>query len=124
MAVERLLLLDRSAYVHGASALDREGELCLCAITRLELLYSARSRSHYATLEDDLDAFRDLRVDGETIAIAGTAQRELAERSQHRVSVPDLLIAACAQQHGADVLHRDRHYDVLAGVLEFQAIRI
>jgi predicted nucleic acid-binding protein len=124
MAVERLLLLDKSAYVNGASALEGEGELCLCAITRLELLYSARSPADYADLEADLDAFRDLRMDAETLATARGAQRELAQHSRHRVSIPDLLIAACAHQHGADVLHRDRHYDTLATVLAFQPIRV
>jgi predicted nucleic acid-binding protein len=124
MAVERLLLLDKSAYVHGAAALGTEGELCLCAITRLEILYSARSPDDYSVLEADLDAFRELRVDAETLATAAGAQRELAQRSQHRVSIPDLIIAACAQQHGADVLHRDRHYDTLASVLSFEPVRV
>jgi len=41
----------------------------------------------------------------------------LETRGQHCVSIPNVLIAACAQQHGADVLHVDRHYDVLAEVL-------
>jgi predicted nucleic acid-binding protein len=124
MAVERLLLLDKSAYARGAAALEHPGELCLCPITRLEVLYSARSRDDYAAIEADLDAFRELRVDAETFAIATTAHRELADRGQHRVSIPDVLIAACAQQHGADVVHRDRHYDVLASVLAFEPIRV
>jgi predicted nucleic acid-binding protein len=124
VAVAPLLLLDKSAYVHGATALGIDGELCLCAITRLELLYSARSPADYAALESDLAEFRDLRMDAETLATAAGAQRELAERSQHRVPIPDLLIAACAQQHGADVVHRDRHYDVLASVLSIEAVRI
>ena len=124
MAVERLLLVDKSAYVLGAATADVEGELCLCALTRLEILYSARSPSDYGALEDDLDAFRELRVDVETVATAVGAQRDLARRSRHRVAIPDLLIAACAHQHGADVVHRDRHYDVLASVLSFEPIRI
>jgi predicted nucleic acid-binding protein len=120
----RLLLLDKSAFVRGAAALAHEGELCLCAVTRLELLYSARSPEDYAALESDLDQFRELRMDAETFAIAAGAQRELAARSQHRVPIPDLLIAACAQQHSADVLHHDRHYDVLTSALSFDAIRV
>lgn len=124
MAIERLLLLDKSAYVQGVAALDYDGELCLCAITRLELLYSARSADDYVALESDLDSFRDLRIDAETIATAVGAQRELARRSQHRVSIPDVLVAACAQQHGADVVHRDRHYGVLSSVLSFEPIRV
>jgi predicted nucleic acid-binding protein len=121
--VSRLLLLDKSAYVRGADATEAEGELCLCAVTRMELLFSARSKSHYAALEGDLALFRDLRMDAETFATAAGAQRELGGRGRHRLPIPDLLIAACAQQHGADVLHVDRHFDILASVLSFTAVR-
>ena len=118
----RLLLVDKSAYVRGPIHVEPEDELCLCAVTRLELLYSARSGSDYRTLEDDLSQFRDLRMDAATFAGALQAQRELAAIGQDRVAVPDLLIAACAQQHGADVVHVDRHYDVLARVLAFAPV--
>jgi predicted nucleic acid-binding protein len=114
-----LLLLDKSAYVRGVVDAGDDDELCLCAVTRLELLYSARSHTDFERLETDLATFRDLRMDAETFLTARTAQRELAAIGQHRVGIPDLLIAACAQQHGADVLHVDRHFDVLAGVLAF-----
>jgi predicted nucleic acid-binding protein len=114
-----LLLLDKSAYVRGAVEAEDDDELCLCAVTRLELLYSARSQNDFERLEADLAAFRDLRMDAETFLTARTAQRELAALGQHRVGIPDLLIAACAQQHGADVVHVDRHFDVLARVLAF-----
>ena len=115
--------MDKSAYVRGPLAVAEEDELCLCAMTRLELLFSARGAGDYAQLQQDLAAFRDLRMDAETFSIALTAQRELADRGRHRVSLPDLLIAACAQQHAADVLHVDRHFEVLAEVLEFTAVR-
>ncbi|TML95677.1 MAG: PIN domain nuclease [Actinobacteria bacterium] len=122
MAV-RLLLIDKSAYVRGVVQAGDEDELCLCAITRLELLYSARSITDYRALEDDLAQFRDLRMDAETFAIALGAHRELAARGQHRVALPDLLVAACAQQHAAGVVHVDRHYETLAGVLAFTPLR-
>jgi predicted nucleic acid-binding protein len=118
----RLLLLDKSAYVRG-SGVGEDDDPCLCAVTRLELLSSARSREDYAVLEDDLSHFRDLRMDAETFAIALGAQRELAATGHHRVAIPDLFVAACAQQHGADVLHVDRHYDTLARVLSFTPVR-
>jgi len=118
-----LLLIDKSAYVRG-DLNDGDGdELCLCAVTRLELLYSARSRRDYERLEGDLMLFRDLRMDAETFAVAITAQRELADVGHHRVAIPDLLIAACAQQHGADVVHLDRHFETLAQVLAFEPRR-
>lgn len=119
-----LALLDKSAYVRGAVERSDGEELCLCSVTRLEILFSARSKRDYAQLEDDLALFRDLRMDAETFAIAATAQRELAATGHHRVAIPDLLVAACAQQHGADVLHVDRHFDALARVLAFTARRV
>ncbi|MDA0170863.1 PIN domain-containing protein [Solirubrobacter taibaiensis] len=119
----RLLLIDKSAYVRGTITASADDELCLCAMTRLELLYSARGADDYVQLEQDLAEFRDLRMDAETFAIALTAQRELAARGRHRVSLPDLLIAACAQQHAAGVLHVDRHFETLTDVLAFDAFR-
>jgi predicted nucleic acid-binding protein len=119
----RVLLLDKSAYVRGAVEPTPEDELCLCAVTRLEVLHSARSKRDFHRLEDDLAEFRDLRMDAETFAVALAAQRELAAKGHHRVPIPDLLIASCAQQHGADVVHVDRHYDTLARVLTFKALR-
>lgn len=116
-----LLLVDKSALVRELSPVDVDDELCLCSVIRLELLYSARSSAEYEQKEADLAEYRDLRVNGETHAIALTAQRELAAHGQHRVPVPDLLIASCAQQHGADVLHVDRHYDTLTQVLNFRS---
>jgi predicted nucleic acid-binding protein len=119
----RLLLLDKSAYVRGTVSPGTEDELCVCPVTRLELLYSARSRDDYARLEADLAEFRELRMNAETFDVALGAQRELAAHGHHRVAIPDLLIAACAQQHGADVLHVGRHFDTLATVLAFAAVR-
>jgi predicted nucleic acid-binding protein len=119
----RRLLVDKSAYVRGVPAHALDDELCLCAITRLEILYSARSAADYVQLEQDLAEFRDLRMDAETFAIAAGAQRELAARGHHRLALPDLLVAACAHQHSADVLHVDRHFDALADVLTFAAVR-
>lgn len=123
-ATRRWLLLDKSALVRSPEIDDALGEPCLCAITRLELLYSARSARAYEELDAELAAFHQLRIDAETIATAQTAQRELAGQSQHRVPIPDLLIAACAQQHQAAVLHVDRHYETLTRVLTFTPVRL
>lgn len=120
----RLLLVDKSAYVRGGIEPTPDDELCLCAVTRLELLYSARSKRDFRRLEGDLAEFRDLRMDSETFAVALGAQRDLAAKGHHRVPIPDVLIASCAQQHGADVVHVDRHYDTLARVLTFGSVRI
>lgn len=119
-----LLLVDKSAWVRGAAVADVDAELCFCAVTRLEILYSARSAADYEALQEELSLFRDLRIDTETLAAAETGQRELAQAGRHRIPLPDLLIAACAQQHAAGVLHVDRHYDELAGIFAFAAVRL
>ncbi|HUZ28238.1 MAG TPA: PIN domain-containing protein [Solirubrobacteraceae bacterium] len=120
----RWLLVDKSALVRAPQIDASLGEPCLCAITRLEVLHSARSSSAYEELDTELAAFHQLRIDAETIATAETAQRELAAQAQHRVPIPDLLIAACAQQHQAAVLHVDRHYETLARVLSFTPVQL
>lgn len=124
MGLGRLLLIDKSAFERATPATFELGEICVCAVVRLELLYSARSSRDYASIEEALAAFRDLRMDAETILTAVTAQRELGSRGRHRVPIPDLLIAACAQQYQAAVLHVDRHYDVLADVLAFEPVQL
>lgn len=118
-----LILLDKSAWVRSGENLLEYGELCMCAITRMEILHSARSAEDFATLQDDLSAFRDRRIDHATLTSAESAQRDLAKRGEHRISLPDLLVGACAQQHAAAVLHVDRHVDVLADIFAFHSIR-
>ena len=100
------------------------GEPCICPITRLEMLQSARSAADYQHVEEKLAAFHELRMNAETIATAVAAHRGLGQQGHHRLPTPDLLIAACAQQHQAAVLHLDRHYDVLAKVLAFEPVRL
>ncbi len=124
MALGRLFLADKSALERATPETLELGEICLCAVVRLELLYSARSPEDYTGIEERLAGFRDLRIDAETILTAVTAHRELGQRGRHRLPIPDLLIAACAQQHQAAVLHVDRYYDVLAEVLAFEPVRL
>jgi predicted nucleic acid-binding protein len=124
VALSRLLLADKSALERATPETLELGEICLCAVVRLEMLYSARSPTEYERMEHDLSAFRELRTDAETIAIAVSAQRELGQQGRHRLPIPDLLIAACAQQHQAAVLHLDRHYEALAEVLAFEPVRL
>ena len=54
----------------------------------------------------------------------GSALRELAARGAHRLPIPDVLIAACAQQHGLGVLHLDRHFDLLSEHLGLPAVSL
>jgi hypothetical protein len=60
---QRWLLIDKSALVRTKQVPDANlGEPCICAITRLEMLRSARSPDDYARLEGYLEAFHELRA--------------------------------------------------------------
>lgn len=124
MALTGLLLVDKSAWARGVDPSAYDADLCVCGVTEMEVLFSARSASDFERLERALSEYRSLRIDAQTLSAARATQRELAAQGQHRVPIPDLIVAACAAQHGAGVLHLDRHFDLLAEVLEFAAVRL
>jgi len=104
-----------------ADAVERYGldrVLYRCGVVDLEVLRSSTSKQHHQRLRDMLDGgFADLPITPEVIDIALTTQRKLVEVGKHRgVSLPDLIIAACAEVRGATVVHYDCDYDRIAEV--------
>jgi predicted nucleic acid-binding protein len=89
-----------------------------CGVIELEILRSARSPAEYEQRRTDLSAaFVDLPITPRVIARSLEVQRALAAASQHRgVSLPDLIIAACAEVHDAAVVHYDADYDRIAAI--------
>ena len=66
---------------------------------------------------DGLAGQRWMDVTAMAMNRAMEVHRTLAERSQHRnFRLPDLIIAATAEEHGATVLHYDTDYDRIAAV--------
>ena len=58
-----------------------------------------------------------IRFNTSTVNRSLEVQAPLAKTSHHRaVSLPDLLIAACAEAHGLTVLHYDADYDLIAKI--------
>ncbi len=101
--------------------------MLITPIVRMEILYSARSSTEYASLDAQLTALRMLRNDRAAADTAMSALRELAERHDgyHRVPLADALTAAAAaEQGGLAVLHRDAHFDRLAEVLAFGSVAL
>jgi len=97
------------------------GEIATCGIVDLELLYSARSRATYRALAEALRGMPRLPLEEGSVARAIEVQAMLAERSQHRaVPLPDLLVAACAEQAGLAVLHYDADFDRIAALTRQQ----
>ncbi len=87
-----------------------------CVEIALEILYSARNAKEYRLQRAWLNEFQWLAGAGDVAELALANQTKLATRGHHRVSPGDLMIAATAQHHGAEVVHYDRHFDVIAEV--------
>ncbi len=120
-----LFLADKSALErrrHGdgvralLSQLTAEAALATCEVVALEVLYSARNLRGYEALAGTLRAQPWLPVTADATARALEVQHALARREQHRLPIPDLLIAATAEVHQATVLHYDRDFDRIAAV--------
>jgi predicted nucleic acid-binding protein len=92
-----------------------EGEVATCGIIDLELLYSATSPTTYKALADALRGMPRVALHEATVERALQVQGKLAQRSQHRaVPLPDLLIAACAENAGLTVLHYDADFEQIS----------
>ena len=121
-----VFLADTSVYVlqarHPAvrrrfSELLTEGRIAACQMTALEYLNNAADPPGYETLWSALTAQRWIDVTAAAMDRAMEVHRELARRSQHRhFRLPDLIIAATAEQAGVTVLHYDTDYDRIAAI--------
>jgi predicted nucleic acid-binding protein len=88
-----------------------------CVIVDLEVGYSARDAAHYQRIRHAQQQVIQLSVGDDVHKRACEVQEHLVRASQHRgISPGDLLIAACAEVHGATVLHYDRDFDRISEV--------
>ena len=92
------------------------GELARASISDLEVGYSARNAAEWDRLVGALDAFELVDSTAAHQRRALQIQRMLAERSQRGRKIPDLLIAAAAEELGVTVLHYDGDFDMIASV--------
>lgn len=121
-----MLLLDNSAWSRiVGGALDEERTATVAAwidqrrlATTLPFLleagYSAQSSGDHQTQLAQLDVLPRVYVSLEVERLALQAQHELALVGHHRLPPIDVIVAACAHQAEAGVLHYDRDYDVIA----------
>jgi predicted nucleic acid-binding protein len=95
------------------------GEIAICDMVRLELLYSARNADEFTSLRDELSALPSCPIGAEQWDRALGTYEQLAHQGglHHRaVRHPDLLIAAAAEAAGLAVLHYDEDYDRIAAI--------
>ena len=96
--------------------LAERGELGRPSICDLEVGYSARNAAEWDGLLTALDAFARVETSAAHVARALQVQRLLAERSRRGRKIPDLLVAAAAEELSISVLHYDADFDLIAEV--------
>jgi predicted nucleic acid-binding protein len=121
-----IYLADTSVYVlqgrhphvrQRFESLLAEGRLAACQMTTLEYLNNAPDPKGYEVLHRAMLGHRWLDVTREAMDRALEVHRSLARTSHHRnFRLPDLIIAATAEVHGATVLHYDADYDLIARI--------
>jgi predicted nucleic acid-binding protein len=93
-----------------------------CPVAALEIVTTSRNESEFAKAAAAFSAVPQAPVTSSTCRAALSAAREL--KGSRRIPAADYLIAAAAAERGFGVLHADRHFDLLATVLEFESVRL
>lgn len=126
MAALTVYLVDKSAWEWarrdatanaGLAELVQAGHVLAGShLTAMELAYSARNADDHAKMIARQRASRWLPVTEAVMDRALQVIALLATRGQHRIPIPDVIIAATAENHQATVLHVDSDYDRIATV--------
>ena len=100
------------------SPLIQAGLVATCAMVEFEVLWSARSAAEFDQVRADRTAgYEWLPIEDVHWRRALDVQQRLWAKGHMRtVPLPDLLIAAVAEQHRVTVLHYDTDYDRIAEV--------
>lgn len=96
--------------------LTEAGQVGRAGITDLEVGYGSRNAREWDRDLADLSVFKLVETTAEHVQRARQVQRLLASRSQRGRKVPDLLIAAAAEQDRLVLLHYDSDFDLITKV--------
>jgi len=105
---------DEDAASEAVSQLLSEDRVVINEIIKSELLIGAKDQKHYQELEEDLAALPDLSLTKKVWDKVRSLGFILKCKGRI-VPLPDLVIAASAIVYGCDLLHRDRHFGLIAG---------
>jgi hypothetical protein len=92
------------------------GQVGRAGITDLEIGYGSRNAKEWDQDTADVTVFEFVETTAEHLRRARQVQRLLASRSQRGRKVPDLLIAAAAEENDLTVLHYDGDFDIISKV--------
>lgn len=96
--------------------LVQAGRVGRAGITDLEVGSGARNAKEWDQDLADLAVFELVETTAGHVQRARQVQRLLASRSQRGCKIPDLLIAAAAEEAKLTVLHYDADFDLIAKV--------
>ena len=96
--------------------LTHAGRIGRAGITDLEVGYGSRNAQEWDQDMADLSVFELIETTSDHVRRARQVQRLLASRSQRGRKVPDLLIAAAAEQAGLTLVHYDNDFELIANV--------
>jgi predicted nucleic acid-binding protein len=95
------------------------GEIGTCDVVRFELPFTTRDHASFVATREELEALPDVSIGRGVWQRALDVFELLAARGplHHRqTNLPDLLVAAAAEQAGLQVLHYDRDFELIAEV--------
>jgi predicted nucleic acid-binding protein len=124
------LVIDSSAWHRQSQAnvrlrwkvTARSGLLVSCPAAVLEILGGVQDEREFKIVDEALGALPQAPVTASVCQAALGAMRELGAR--RRLPAIDYLIAAAAAERGFGVVHADKHFELLATVLEFESVRV
>jgi predicted nucleic acid-binding protein len=111
-----LTRLNRPEVRSVVEPLARGGRIARCGISDLEVGFSARNVAEWDRLLGSLDVFDLIEITATHVRRARQVQRLLCARHQRGQKVPDLLIAAAAEEATVTLLHYDADFDLISAV--------
>lgn len=96
--------------------LTEAGQVGRAGITDLEVGCGSRNAREWDQDMADLAVFKLVETNTDHVQRARQVQRLLASRSQRGRKIPDLLIAAAAEQDRLVLLHYDSDFDLISKV--------
>ena len=119
---DRLVLVDTSAWLavfraHGLKAevdtLQAANRIAINWLIRAELLAGAKDDQDYGRLNDELHGLHQLDLRDDVWQEAARLRFRLRRRGL-LLPLADTTIAGCAMVYDCELLHADRHFDVIA----------
>ena len=126
MALGPLYLADKSALARMQKTTVRErlepllidGLVATCGIVDLEIGFSARDAQTHDEVRVERRAMPRVPLNDAVFDRALEVQGHLAARGQHRLPIPDLIIAAAAEQAALTLLHYDADFELISSITE------